>query len=46
LGRRYAADFSVSRSRGAYEIVEMIMAIVVFGSYAYTQTKHGHVMSR
>ncbi len=29
--------------RGAYEIVEMIMAIVVFGSYAYTQTKHGHV---
>jgi TRAP-type C4-dicarboxylate transport system permease small subunit len=29
--------------RGAYEIVEMIMAIVVFGSYSYTQTKHGHV---
>lgn len=28
---------------GGYEVVTMIMTIVVFGSWAYTQTEHGHI---
>ena len=31
------------RIPGSYELVQMILSVVVFTSWAYTQTEHGHI---
>ncbi len=31
------------RLRGSYEVVQMILSVVVFTSWGYTQTVHGHI---
>jgi TRAP-type C4-dicarboxylate transport system permease small subunit len=31
------------RVRGSYEVVQMILSVVVFTSWGYTQTQHGHI---
>ena len=31
------------RVKGSYEVVQMILSVVVFTSWGYTQTQHGHI---
>jgi TRAP-type C4-dicarboxylate transport system permease small subunit len=31
------------RVKGSYELVQVILSVVVFTSWAYTQTEHGHI---
>jgi TRAP-type C4-dicarboxylate transport system permease small subunit len=31
------------RVKGSYEIVQMILSVLVFTSWGYTQTEHGHI---
>ena len=31
------------RIKGSYEIVQMILSVLVFTSWGYTQTEHGHI---
>ena len=35
--------FFNSRITGSYELVQCMLCIVVFTSWAYTQTEHGHI---
>ena len=35
--------FFQKRILGSYEIVQCLLLVVVFSSWAYTQTKHGHI---
>ena len=35
--------FANTRIRGSYELVQVILSVVVFMSWAYTQTQHGHI---
>lgn len=35
--------FANTRITGSYELVQMMLCILVFSSWAYTQTVHGHI---
>jgi len=34
---------NISRMTGVYELVQVMLSILVFSSWAYTQTVHGHI---
>jgi TRAP-type C4-dicarboxylate transport system permease small subunit len=38
-----AGLFFQSRIKGSYELVQCMLCILVFSSWAYTQTVHGHI---